>query len=56
MRYAHDAERDAARIEWNAALASGDPARIDTAKDKLLAQIHTRFMNEDPNYRTAGWS
>jgi hypothetical protein len=56
MSYTHDAEREAARIEWNEALASGDSARIDAAKDKLLAQIHTRIMNEDANYRVAGWS
>lgn len=31
-----DADRDADRDEWNAALASGDEARIEAVKERLL--------------------
>ena len=45
---------EAERLEWNAAVASGDP--VEPLKDRLLNAIHTRIMNDDPNYRKAGWS
>jgi alpha-D-ribose 1-methylphosphonate 5-triphosphate synthase subunit PhnG len=43
------------RQAWNACLAKGDEAEIERMKDQLLTEIHTRIMNEDPNYGIAGW-
>lgn len=50
-----DTERDREVADWNAALASGDQARIDETRDRLLASVHTRIMNDDPQYAVAGW-
>jgi hypothetical protein len=46
---------DAERSEWNAILATGDEARIEEMKNRLLEDIHIRIMNDDPNYAKAGW-
>lgn len=45
--YAEDAERDAERAEWNAALASGDEERIARARETLLNNVHRRVMGRD---------
>jgi hypothetical protein len=50
-----DPQRDAARDEWNAALASGDNELIEAVKTKLLNTIHVRIMDDDENYETAGY-
>lgn len=42
-----DAERDADRDEWNAALASGDAERIEATRDRMLRKIATRIARED---------
>lgn len=51
-----DEQREVEMDEWHAALASGDEAWIDDAKNRILNGIHTRIMNDDPNYGTAGWT
>jgi hypothetical protein len=56
MRYPHDDERDAENEEWAAALATGDHDIIEQARDRLLIKVHTRIMNDDPNYVEAGWT
>jgi hypothetical protein len=43
------------RKAWNAAIASGDQALIDSMRDELLTGIHTKIMDEDANYSRAGW-
>jgi hypothetical protein len=47
--------RDASALRWNQALASGDEDRIEDEKERQLVEIHTRIMNDDPNYIEAGW-
>lgn len=48
--------RDARRERWNAALATGDPAIIEAARDAVLRDITVGIMNDTPNYRQAGWT
>lgn len=50
-----DAQRDAEMREWNAALASDNQAWIDEARERILVGVHTRLMNDDPNYAQAGY-
>jgi hypothetical protein len=38
--------RDARAAEWNAALVSGDEARIEATKDRLLRGIHERQLDD----------
>jgi hypothetical protein len=56
MRHPHDPQRDAEVEAWNDAVRSGDPDRIEAAKVSTLTAIHKRIMDDDPNYRQAGWS
>ncbi len=43
------------RQAWNACLARGSKTEIAAMQDQLLVEIHTRIMNDDPNYEKAGW-
>jgi hypothetical protein len=56
MTFPGDEARDAEREAWNAALASGDSERIEQTKHDVLDSIFRRMMNDDPNYRQAGWT
>lgn len=38
--------RDVRAAEWNAALASGDEARIEATKERLLDGIHRRQLDD----------
>lgn len=50
-----DEKRDAEMREWNEALRSGNPEWIAEAREKILHGLHTRIMNDDPNYAKAGY-
>jgi len=43
------------RLRWNAAVGRGDVVEIDALRDELLTVVHTGIMNDDPDYRVAGW-
>ena len=43
------------RREWNAAVAAGDAETVDRLRDRHLLAIHRRIMDDDPDYREAGW-
>lgn len=47
---------EAQRQEWNAAVESGDAARIAALRETLLRANVIRIMDDDPNYRVAGWT
>lgn len=47
---------EAQRQAWNAAVARGDADEIEAMRDALLVGIHTRIMNDDPNYTRGGWT
>ncbi len=47
---------DAQVTAWNAAVESGDPARIEATRRATLAAISTRVMNDDPRAVAAGWT
>lgn len=51
-----DAELDTEVQAWNATLATGTPEQIKHAQRELLALVHKRVMDDEPNYRAAGWS
>jgi hypothetical protein len=51
-----DADRDREAAEWNEALASGDSARIEATRDRILINIHRAIMDDDPNYHAAGYT
>lgn len=46
---------EAERLAWNATVASGDPERIAAAQASALDSVHRRIMDDDHNYRQAGW-
>jgi len=50
-----DDRRDAERARWNEALATGNRETIDRVADELLVEVHTRIMDDEPNYGEAGW-
>lgn len=52
----HADRRDVERETWNAALARGDADEIAALQDAMLRAIHTRIMDDDPNYGAAGWT
>jgi len=54
--YPQDKQRDAEMREWNRVLAEGTADEINEAQERLLIDIHTRIMNDDPNYEKAGWT
>lgn len=43
------------RQDWNAAVESGDATRIATMQHRLIRDLTARVMDEDDNYRRAGW-
>lgn len=47
--------RDEEAAEWNLALAGGDEDEIELIRERNLASIHKRIMDDDPQYREAGW-
>ena len=49
-------KRDREALRWKQALESGDEEQIREVGDDLLRQVHERIMNDDPNYREAGWT
>lgn len=50
-----DTQRDIDAAEWNAALASGDAARISRTRTTVIDRIFTRVMDDNPEYVAAGW-
>lgn len=46
---------DAERLAWNDAVASGNAERIAAAQAAALDSVNRRIMDDDPNYRQAGW-
>lgn len=46
-RYPGDADRDAERVRWNAALASGDAETIARVRHETLDAVYARIMADD---------
>ena len=43
------------RQAWNAAVARGDVAEIAALRREILRDVHAQIMDDDANYRAAGW-